>query len=203
MFLRTNMDMYKPSHGWYVRLELMHCTFASHSQVATASRCATSTSGRPFVDSLIRGRFADCCHARSRFGCGSVFLHSFWGWLFQGSQKGTSFSPFWGVQMKEKCRAHFLAFRIEAGSPQSTCGWFRPQLRGPFCRHPKWRRLCFWCSFKRCTNPKERHTTQLVREGRIARWWRKQVGFVGQEPILFNASVLENVAQLQRSKAAA
>ncbi|CAJ1461741.1 unnamed protein product, partial [Effrenium voratum] len=25
------------------------------------------------------------------------------------------------------------------------------------------------------------------------RWWRKQVGFVGQEPILFNASVLENV----------
>ena len=25
------------------------------------------------------------------------------------------------------------------------------------------------------------------------RWWRKQVGFVGQEPILFDASVLENV----------
>ncbi|CAJ1458289.1 unnamed protein product [Effrenium voratum] len=95
--------------------------------------------------------------------------------------------------MKEKSRAHFLAVRIKAGSPQSTCGWFRPQLRGLFCRPPKWLRLSFWCSFKRCTNPKERHTTQLVREGRIARWWRKQVGFVGQEPILFNASVLENV----------
>lgn len=25
------------------------------------------------------------------------------------------------------------------------------------------------------------------------RWWRKQVGFVGQEPILFNASILDNV----------
>merc|ERR1719443_2902702 len=25
------------------------------------------------------------------------------------------------------------------------------------------------------------------------RWWRRQVGFVGQEPILFNCSVLENV----------
>lgn len=25
------------------------------------------------------------------------------------------------------------------------------------------------------------------------RWWRKQVGFVGQEPILFDASVLDNV----------
>jgi len=25
------------------------------------------------------------------------------------------------------------------------------------------------------------------------RWWRKQVGFVGQEPILFNTTVLENV----------
>lgn len=27
-----------------------------------------------------------------------------------------------------------------------------------------------------------------------ARWWRKQVGFVGQEPILFDASVLDNVS---------
>merc|ERR1719356_363783 len=25
------------------------------------------------------------------------------------------------------------------------------------------------------------------------RWWRRQVGFVGQEPILFDATVLENV----------
>jgi len=25
------------------------------------------------------------------------------------------------------------------------------------------------------------------------RWWRKQIGFVGQEPVLFNTSVLENV----------
>lgn len=25
------------------------------------------------------------------------------------------------------------------------------------------------------------------------RWWRKQIGFVGQEPILFNTTVLENV----------
>jgi len=25
------------------------------------------------------------------------------------------------------------------------------------------------------------------------RWWRKQVGFVGQEPVLFNASILDNV----------
>ncbi|CAE8615296.1 unnamed protein product, partial [Polarella glacialis] len=39
----------------------------------------------------------------------------------------------------------------------------------------------------------------LIGAGRIPmsglniRWWRKQIGFVGQEPILFDTSVLENV----------
>lgn len=35
-------------------------------------------------------------------------------------------------------------------------------------------------------------TQQPLRELNI-RWWRKQIGFVGQEPILFNTSILENV----------
>ena len=28
---------------------------------------------------------------------------------------------------------------------------------------------------------------------RNIRWWRKQIGFVGQEPVLFNTSVRENL----------
>ncbi len=33
---------------------------------------------------------------------------------------------------------------------------------------------------------------------KVGRWWRKQVGFVGQEPILFDASVLDNAPWMNR-----
>merc|ERR1712146_281443 len=78
-----------------------------------------------------------------------------------------------------------LSFTIEAGQSVGVVG---PSGGG---------KSTVMSLIQRFYNPEQGQI--LIGAGRVPldsvniRWWRRQVGFVGQEPVLFDASVLENV----------